>query len=421
MEEPRTNPEDPVLRRNTAIYAVTIALAGLIFSWADAAALLPSLAMQIGAPDWLAVLPQVATLTIGNAAVLLVGWRLSERTPRRKAYAVTLLPMFLPMLLLPAALLLTEDRRWLVAALGAAVVLRGFGQGMSVLPYWELFARVFPERSRARTISHMSALRQVCVLAGALLAAWLISDRSPLAFPYNYALLLTLYVAGGLSVSVVALGLKEPPLPPAPEPPPPGFGEYLRRLGAIVRADADLRRLLGALMVAAALAGMPPLFLLYATHHRGFGQNDISLLVAVRPWVAVGTALALGWAAVRWGIPRCLAALALLAAAGAAATPLLWGAWQVLPQIALGFANHILSFGIVAVLNRRSDARPQDLLTVGHLALAGPSLAPLLLTFLLAWCPGAVIALAAAAGAGCAALMLAAGRGNGGAARDAGG
>lgn len=399
------------LRRNTAVYALSIALTGLTFSLADPAVLLPSLAMQLSAPDWLAVLPQVAVLTIGNIAILLVGWRLPERSERRTVYAATLLPMFLPMLIMVAALMLTRDRSLLIAALAASVVLRGFGQGLSVLPYWELFTRVFPERSRAKTVSHMSAIRQVCLLAGALLTAWLISEKSPLSFPNNYALVLALYVVGGIGVAIVALGLKEPPLPPGPKEEIPRFGDYMRRLAGIVRADAGLRRLLGALMVGAVLAGTPPLFLLYAVQQRGFGQNDVSLLVAVRPWAAIATVLLVGWASTRWGIPRCLTALSLVVAAGVAAAPALWGVWQIVPQIAAALGAHILSFGLLAMLDNRSEARPQDLLTIGYLALVLPSVAPLFLTPVLAWSPGLTIALVAGSGVLCAMLMAKVSRG----------
>lgn len=381
------------LRRNTLLYSAAILANGLAYPFGDPSVLVSNLALKLGAPGWLAVFPTVSIFTVAYLPLVFVAWAMRPSAPYRKLYALALVPMQLPWLLLAAALIAAPAGRAPALMLGACTALSALGQGLTILPCWCLFARIFPADRRGGIMGRAVGLSQLAGLAGSAGAAWLVSPGGPLPYPFNYALSLAIFVAGGGVFVVFLLRLRERPPPRAEDPPRLPLRAYVAALAAPLRGDSALRRVLGAAVFGAALFGISPLFLVHAKTLHGFTDRHVSLLMAARPWLIVPSAFAAGHLAPRVGERRIVAFLAALLLAAAALAPFAEGLWQLAPLLLSLYAPLLYSFVLVTVMNAAPAAgRTADAMTLFYMVVLIPSLAPLLFSALLPRAPAATMA-----------------------------
>lgn len=72
------------------------------------------------------------------------------------------------------------------------------------IPWFDLLAKVIPPRRRGRLLGLSQALGSLGGIGIGLLVAYLLSERSPWAFPYNYAML---FVGASIILMIAATGL----------------------------------------------------------------------------------------------------------------------------------------------------------------------------------------------------------------------
>jgi len=268
-----------------------------VLAFAEPSVLLANLADRLDAPAWMAALPLVAIHTICYAPQLFMAWLIGRHHSRRKLYTGTLLISYLPMLALAAALCLIVDNGPLITMFAVCVVLFAFAQGLTILPCWDLYARVFPDTKRGRVLGTSHAITHGVSIVAAGGAAWLVSSRSFLSFPRNYALGMAIFSLGGVAYILIILSLKE--YTDYPREPRQAFGTYCCQLRDIVRTNRAFVTTLMAVLVCATTAAAPPLLLVYAKRHCSLSETHVSTLIALRPWVLVPAALAMGWFADR--------------------------------------------------------------------------------------------------------------------------
>lgn len=378
-------------RRNYLLYMLVILFSLSGSSFGDMSVFVPSLAMRLHAPSWLVALPMVAGLSIAYAPTLIVGWLLGPRTSRAKAYAWSVALMYIPILILAIFLFRGGSNEFLLPIFAGAIVLYSVAMGVTILPCWDLFSRIFPESKRPKIVGHANALGQVATLLSAGVAAWLISPRSPLPMPKNYAAAMLIFATLGLFSAFTILRMKEF-IPPETHSHDRSFRTFLRSIRSILRNDRAFIAILRPVALAYAVAAVFPVILAHAERFRGFSDKvDVPILVATRPYVAIPSVLAFGYIA-QWIGPGRLASI--LAAVISLAIPLAlttWGRWQLLPIFLVMVGESMSTYALLAVMKRAPAALMHQYLAIYFTACMIPGLAPLGLAWLLDRAPQAAL------------------------------
>jgi Na+/melibiose symporter-like transporter len=275
------------------------------------------------------------------------------------------------------------SNRLLLPVFTGSIVLWSLAMGLSILPCWDLFARVFDESRRAKVTGQAQALGQFARLLSAGAAGWLISDRSPLPTPKNYAVAMLVFAIGGLISAAVILFMKEY-IPPAESEPAAGhdrsFRTFWRGIVDILRTD---RRFVSALKVVAlsyTMAAAFPVVVSYAQKHRGFSaENDMAWMVATRPYLGIPFALFCGFLAHRIGAARVSGMLAALMAVGIPLTFVVWGRWQLVPLFMVLLGESMSTYAMLVVMDRAPPRLMHHYLAIYFTACMIPGLAPLAL------------------------------------------
>ncbi|MBI2438008.1 MAG: hypothetical protein HYV36_04245, partial [Lentisphaerae bacterium] len=257
-------------RRNAGLYMTSVSLSALTGLFGDMSMLVPSLVLKLHGPHWLSLFPMVAVMSLAYVPVVVMGWIMRPDTSRVRLYSLSLLPMFLPLLIPAAALLLNAGQTTLIGSIFIGFALAAIGQGLTILPCWDLFARIFPQRTRGTIVGWSTGLIQLLNLAASIAVALLVgADSTALAwlpahiketlagwssvapFPRNYGISLLINIVGGLGCVAVLRRMKEyrhahagPRLP---------IRQYLRELGAILQRDTGFRRLLAGTLLGSSL------------------------------------------------------------------------------------------------------------------------------------------------------------------------
>jgi len=380
-------------RRNYILYMLVIVFSLCASSFGDMSVFVPSLAIRLQAPSWLVAFPMVAGLSIAYAPTLLVGWLLGPRTSRAKAYAWSIAMMYVPILVLAVMLFRGGSNQLLLPIFTIAIVLYSVAMGLTILPCWDLFTRIFPEHKRSRIVGHATALGQGASLLSAGAAAWLISSKSPLPYPKNYAAAMLIFSTGGLICVGIILRMKEY-TPPEPQDYDRSLKAYLHGIATILRTD---RRFVATLKVVAAaymVAAVFPVVLSHARNYRGFsGENDMSLLVGIKPYFTIPFFLVCGYVAQRIGPARVAAILAGMIALAIPLAMSLWGRWQLIPLVMVLLGELMSIYTLLAIMARASGGMVHKYLAIYFTACMIPGLAPLGLAWLLDRWPQAAMAI----------------------------
>lgn len=370
-------------RRNYILYMLVIMFSLSGSSFGDMTVFVPSLAMRLNAPSWLVAFPMVAGLSIAYAPALLVGWLLGPRVSRAKAYAWSVALMYLPILVLAVFLFRGGSNELLLPIFTGAIILYSLAMGITILPCWDLFSRIFPESRRAKVVGHAGALGQVATLISAGAAAWLISSKSPLPHPKNYAAAMLIFSTGGLICAAIILRMKEF-IPPEPEGHDRSLKAYLRSIACILRTDRSFVAILKVVALAFTMAGVFPVVLSHAQKYRGFSaENDMALLVGIKPYFAIPFVLLCGYAAQRIGPGRLAAILAGLIALAIPLAMGLWGRLQLIPLVLVLLGEAMSIYTLLAVMRRAPAGLMHQYLAIYFTACMIPGLAPLGLAWLL--------------------------------------
>lgn len=387
MPEPEDLDQEAYLaryaRRNYVLYMVVIMFSLSGSSFGDMSVFVPSLAMRLNAPSWLVAFPMVAGLSIAYAPTLLVGWLLGPRTSRARAYAWSVALMYVPILVLAIFLFRGESNELLLPIFTVAIAMYSIAMGITILPCWDLFSRIFPESKRAKIVGQASALGQIASLLSAGAAAWLISSKSPLPHPQNYAAAMLIFSTGGLICVGIILRMKEY-IPPVLEDHDRSLKAYLRGIACILRTDRPFVAILKVVALAYTVAAVFPVVLSHAQKFRGFSAaNDMALLVGIKPYFAIPFVLLCGYVAHRIGPARLAAILAGMIALAIPLALALWGRWQLLPLVVVLLGEAMSIYTLLAVMNRAPSGRMHQYLAIYFTACMIPGLAPLGLAWLL--------------------------------------
>ena len=382
---------------NVRIYLASSLLLSLTAAFGDATVLLPSLALRLDAPSWLVTLPLVVQMCVAYLPVLYLGWRMRADWSRKRIYSISCIATSLTLVLLIVPLMAGASRNLLLVALVVSWLLFALIQGVGILPWWDLFARLFPPAYRGRMLGMSNVIGQVVTVIAAGAAAWLISARSPLAYPQSYAAALAIYVGGGIVYALFILRLREPSPDPAVlavAEPRPSLREYCAELRDTVSCDQAFAHTLMASMVGATVMAVAPLFLAFAQKHQGFSAEATNALVFLRPLAVIPVALVAGYASHRIRPHFVVAGIALAMLLGAGVAPWLQGRWQFLTLLLTGLSPLTYHFGLVSIMSHAPTERTQHYLTIYYMGAIIPGTAPLIMGYLLDRMPIAAWAIA---------------------------
>ncbi|MBI2440824.1 MAG: MFS transporter [Lentisphaerae bacterium] len=406
-------------RRNTRLYLTSISLSALTGSFGDMSMLVPSLVLKLNGPRWLSLFPMVAIMSLAYVPAIIMGWVMRPDTSRVRLYSFSILSMFLPLLIPSTALLLNAGRTTLIGSIFIGCALAAIGQGLTILPCWDLFARIFPQQTRGTIIGWSTGLAQLLNLVASIAVALLVGanstalawlpDRareilagwsSVAPFPRNYGISLLINITGGLVCATVLRRIKEYRHPHAGPRLP--IRQYLGELRAILQRDTGFRRLLAGTVIGASLTSSMPLLLLYAVSQRGFTPDRIPLLLPISASVFIPVALLFGHLAAKIGPHRIAALCAGLVIAGWSTAMVAHNGILIVALIAGNFASTLYTYQIVAIMNHAPAGQTHRYLTLFYAGALVMGLTPLALNALLPLAPQlvpvAVITLATVTG-----------------------
>jgi len=118
--------------------------------------------------------------------------------------------------------------------------LSSLGTGLSGVPFFEIISKLFPLEERGRLLGWRRGSGGLFAVPALMLVLYVFSEKSPIAFPYNYGIL---FSGGALAIfasSTSFLLIREPvePVVRAREP----FKKYVLRGMLLLRTNPDLRR-----------------------------------------------------------------------------------------------------------------------------------------------------------------------------------
>jgi MFS family permease len=272
-----TAPTVSAVRWNLFALMLDVTFFSLGMAFFDQNAVLPLLMERLGASGPLIGAFAAARFLAFSLFQILVSYALHGR-PRQKPWlAVVATITRLPLLLLPWFLWHGGDSvASRQAALWVTIALMTFwamGDGLGYVPWMEIVARAFAERTRGRFFASTQLASGV---ASILIAAFVVTTilHSPqLPFPHNYAVLAA---AAAVMFQVSLLGvllIKEPEAQNVPSrdslPPLP---DYFRRLPGLVRSNPIFARLAAIQLLIGFGAASAPFYVLYATSHFRVGD-----------------------------------------------------------------------------------------------------------------------------------------------------
>ncbi|MBI5828697.1 MAG: 5'/3'-nucleotidase SurE, partial [Chloroflexi bacterium] len=137
------------------------------------------------------------------------------------------------------AVFFVKDPRWLLLMFFVFFGVGAVASGISGLPFLEVVGKTIPPKKLGLFFAWRQALGGLAGIVGSLVVGWMLAAGSPLAFPYNYGVLLGLgviLVAGGLA----AFGNVSEPEDTATRPATSVLSQ-IRRGAQAFRSDGNFR------------------------------------------------------------------------------------------------------------------------------------------------------------------------------------
>jgi MFS family permease len=397
------------LRWNVAALGADFGFFLVALSFASQSTILPAFAVHLGAPNVIVgAIPAVMTLGWLLPSVFVAGHTgsLPRTLPFLLRYTIW---ERLPFLALAAAAFVVADRApGLALGLLLAALLLITAVGGMLMPAWmDLIGRAVPMAIRGRFFALSSTAGAIGGLGGSVVTAWVLGAIAPPASFGVCFLLAALFMA----ISYAALVLvREPPGRAAGARTP--LTVFLRGIPGLLRRDRNFSWFLTARALSVVGAMGSGFYTVYALEvHRAAPAQVGHFTAFFYAGQVVGT-LAFGWLADRAG-HRAVIAIGMAAIAAAAVLALgasgidIFGAVFVLSGVHLA-AHNVSSFTVLLEFAPTMEERP-TYIGLGNSAIGPVAFAAPLAAGLLADVAGfrAVFALAACAGAGALAVLLA--------------
>ncbi len=376
------------------MYLFSVVVVGLSGSFGDLGVVVPSLLIKLEAPGWLVSFPMVATMSIAYLPVLPMGWWLKAGMSRRKLYMVTCGVACATLLVMIVPLYAGATREQMLACVFASMLAYSLAVGLTILPCWDLLARLFAEKDRARLVSIGQGMAQVCALFSGALGGWILSPAGPFEYPMSYAVSLTLFLLGALLYIACVWGMHEPRAVQEEEA-TEGFGAYLKGLAAMPLRDRAFGRTVVAGCAGGMIVAVGPMALAYATRHRGFDPAWVGWLVGLKPCVAVPMVLVVTKLSKQVTAQMICVILAVMTTVGLLMLLVCWGVWQLAALMLVGQSFLLYAFCVLAVMRHAGTGQTHRHLTVFYTAAATCGLAPIALGWLMDRQPTLAVAVAA--------------------------
>ncbi len=217
-----------VVTMGTALFAAETVLAGLAYRLTESSFYV-GLLISLGAIGWL--WPQI-----------MVGHFVESVRRKMPVYGASALIRFTSLLLMAAAVYAWDGPPMaLYFILLALFTIFSSAGGVCVVPFMDIMAKTVPHGRIPMVLAYRRMFGGFLgVLAGAL-AAYILSARSGIGYPGQYALLILLGALLNGAAYYMFYSVREPadPSPPART----SFGAFLKRGPAIFRDDGDYRKL----------------------------------------------------------------------------------------------------------------------------------------------------------------------------------
>ncbi|MBI5291681.1 MAG: MFS transporter [Chloroflexi bacterium] len=213
------------------------------------------------------------------------------------------------------AVFFVKDPRWLLLMFFVFFGVGAVASGISGLPFLEVVGKTIPPKKLGLFFAWRQALGGLAGIVGSLVVGWMLAAGSPLAFPYNYGVLL------GLGVILVAGGLAAFGNVSEPEDtdtrPATSVLSQIRRGAQAFRSDGNFRHFISlrsSLMIAGAAT---PFFAVYVQQRLGGAPGMVGVYLAVYTVSSLLSNVIYGRFSAQWGNRR---TMAVAASAGLAMT-----------------------------------------------------------------------------------------------------
>ncbi len=228
------------------------------------------LASGLNTGAWL--LPQLAVASI------------AARLPRKKPLLVTgawvARPIFLFLAL--ATLFFAQNRPTLtLGVLLAVITIYNIFDAMTSIAWFDLLGRLIPPTRRGRVLGLSQVIGGIGGIGAGLVVRFVLSERSPWAYPANYAVLFTL-TAIGLSIGAVALSLIREPRSATADRQVPSLREVVASLPRILVHDHAFRKLVVVRWMYGFVTVANAFYILYATKHLGLAPDVAGLFISAQ-------------------------------------------------------------------------------------------------------------------------------------------
>jgi hypothetical protein len=320
LTEPDGDGRDPQqVRWNLGALMLDVTFFSIGLAFMDASAVLPLLLERLGASGPL--IGAFATLRslAFNALQIFVAYLTHDARRQKPILARIATVTRLPMLLLPWFLWHAADsdtaRLLALGVMMCLLSLWALGDGLGYVPWMEIVARAFSNRTRGRFFASTQLTSGLISIGIAAFVVRPILKSSALPFPHNYALLLG---CAALMMQISLLGvllIKEPPAPDRVPPPRLPLAAYFRRLPRLVRENPIFARLAVIQLLIGFGNASAPFYVIYATRHFHLGDQWGGIYQVMQALGVVALMPALIWLSERRGPAasvRCVALACLL-------------------------------------------------------------------------------------------------------------
>lgn len=273
----------PHYRWNRVVFASDWISFGLSLSFVSISTVLPALVNDLSGSSLMVGL--VSTLASGGwlAPQILAAGRVARLERKKPAIIAPSLigrPTFLISGL--AILFLASSN----PGLAAAIFLAGYGifnlcDGMASVAWFDLFSKAIPPWKRGRFIGTTQVISAVLTIGVGGIVAWVLGERSPLAFPANYAALFFAAAAFQAVSLAFCAYIRETPSKPA-DTKPLTTRDYLHELKGIWTRDRDFRLITGIRFLLGWASLSSPFYTVYAINAKGVSVGTVGVFLSAQ-------------------------------------------------------------------------------------------------------------------------------------------
>jgi MFS family permease len=265
---------------NLSALTLDVIFFSLSIAFFDPSTILPQLMERLGATGlMIGVFASIRSLAF-NCLQVFVTYATINRERQKPFLAWVATISRLPLLIIPFVIARAEitdqAQNFALWTLVGLSVLWSLGDGLGYVPWMELVARSFSDRTRGRFFTSTQAISGAIGIGIAAFAVSPILQSSRFAYPLNYAILAAIY-AVLMQISLLGvLLIKEPPAPASYferiKKPRPSLATYMLRMPSLTRENPVFARLsLIGLLIGFGTAAQP-FYVLYAKSY--FGLDD---------------------------------------------------------------------------------------------------------------------------------------------------